>query len=137
VIPTGLSVVFALLGLTHVYWACGGRLGAALAVPEKDGQPLFVPRVLGTSVVAFLLFGAALVILGREGLFLRALPRGLFTASTWALSFVFLVRAIGDFRFVGFFKGFRSTRFGFWDTWLFSPLCLALALGCAYVATGG
>jgi hypothetical protein len=39
-----------------------------------------------------------------------------------------------EFRLVGFFKRVRGTAFARWDTAFFSPLCLALSLGCVLVA---
>jgi len=41
---------------------------------------------------------------------------------------VFALRAIGDFRHVGFFKRVRGCRFARLDTLAYSPLCTALAL---------
>jgi Protein of unknown function (DUF3995) len=46
-----------------------------------------------------------------------------------------LLRAVGDFRYVGFFKSVRDSRFATMDTWCYSPVCLALSMGVAYVAT--
>ena len=37
------------------------------------------------------------------------------------------LRAVGDFRMVGFWKTVRDTPFARWDTRLFSPLCVAIA----------
>ena len=50
------------------------------------------------------------------------------------LSVVFLARAVGDFRLVGFFKRIRDSRFARLDTIAYSPLCLILALATFYVA---
>jgi hypothetical protein len=47
---------------------------------------------------------------------------------------VFLGRIVGDFRWFGLFKRTRGTAFAWWDTWLFVPLCLLLALGCLVAA---
>nr|WP_254844256.1 DUF3995 domain-containing protein [Leptospira santarosai] len=44
------------------------------------------------------------------------------------LSAMFLFRAIGDFRLVGFFKKIRGTKFAKNDTAFFSPLCLLLSI---------
>jgi hypothetical protein len=46
----------------------------------------------------------------------------------------FLLRAVGEFRLVGLFKRIRGTAFARWDTWLFSPLCLLIALAFFFVA---
>ncbi len=51
------------------------------------------------------------------------------------LALVLLLRAVGDFRYVGFFKSVGGTRFATMDTWCYSPVCLALSIGVAYVAT--
>ena len=41
---------------------------------------------------------------------------------------VFALRAVGDFRCVGFFKRVKDTPFAVWDSRLFSPLCGILSL---------
>ncbi|MNR60466.1 hypothetical protein D3C85_1819540 [compost metagenome] len=46
----------------------------------------------------------------------------------WTLALVFLIRAVGDFRWVGFMKQRRGSVFARWDTLLYSPLCLFLGL---------
>ena len=53
------------------------------------------------------------------------------------LALVFALRAIGDFRYVGFFKSLGDDPFRTWDTWLFSPLCLAIGLAALTVARTG
>jgi hypothetical protein len=53
----------------------------------------------------------------------------------YLLALVFAVRAVGDFRYVGFFKALGDEPFRSWDTWLFSPLCLAIAVAAFTVAS--
>ena len=77
----------------------------------------------------------ALVPLVRTGTLSIPAPFWLSQWSAGVLSLVFCVRAVGDFRFVGFFKRVRGTPFAIWDTRLFSPLYLLLAAGFARVAT--
>jgi Protein of unknown function (DUF3995) len=84
--------------------------------------------------VAILLFSAGLVVSGRVGLWGTALPRWPFVAGTWTVVAVFFGRVVGDFRWFGLFKRMRATAFAWWDTWLFVPLCLLLALGCLVAA---
>jgi hypothetical protein len=38
-VGAALATVFGLLAALHVFWACGGRRGAAAAIPELDGRP--------------------------------------------------------------------------------------------------
>jgi hypothetical protein len=132
----GISIagVLFVLGLLHVYWAAGGGWGTDVTIPKQDGKPLFQPPSTGTLLVAILLFSAGLVVLGRLGLWGTALPHWLFVAGIWTLVAVFLARVVGDFTWFGVFKRMTGTAFAWWDTWLFVPLCLLLAVGCLVVA---
>lgn len=47
---------------------------------------------------------------------------------------VLVLRAVGDFRLVGFFKRIRGSRFARLDTLLYSPLCFALGAALALMA---
>ena len=49
---------------------------------------------------------------------------------------VLLARAVGDFRYVGFFKRVRGSRFATLDSRYFSPLCLILGLGALWSVLG-
>lgn len=44
------------------------------------------------------------------------------------LSLLFLIRALGDFGFVGFFKSIGDSETAFLDIRLYSPLCLVLGI---------
>ncbi|WP_317130658.1 DUF3995 domain-containing protein [Psychroserpens sp. NJDZ02] len=41
---------------------------------------------------------------------------------------IFLLIAIGEFKYIGFFKSIKKTDFGKLDTKLLSPLCLIIAI---------
>jgi hypothetical protein len=127
------AVLFALATL-HVYWAAGGRWGSDVAVPGRGGEPLFTPGPSATLVVGALLGAAALVLLGRLGVWGAWLPRWPFALGTWTLVAVFGARVVGDLRWVGLFKSVRGTAFARWDTWLYVPLCALLALAALLVA---
>jgi hypothetical protein len=45
-----------------------------------------------------------------------------------------MARAVGEGRYVGFLKRVRNTAFARNDTWLYSPLCVALAVGFLVLA---
>jgi hypothetical protein len=123
-----LVVVFAIISLFHLYWAAGGRTGRAVAIPSVGGQRSFTPSPLGTVLVAVAFLVAILVILGRLGLLGDAIPRWMFRWATLGIALIFFLRAIGEFKLVGFFKRVSDTPFAHWDTWLFSPLCLVIAV---------
>ena len=113
------------LGLLHVCWATGGRWGTDVAIPKRDGAPLFTPSPASTLLIAVLLFAAAFVLLGRVGMWGLWLPRWPFVIGTWTLAVVFGARAVGDFRWFGLFKRRTEAPFAWWDTWLYVPLCQA------------
>ena len=74
-------------------------------------------------------------VLARADLILRAIPTKLTTLACLVLGAVFVLRAIGEFRTLGFFKTITGTDFAFWDTWLYTPLCLMIGLGALWLAT--
>jgi hypothetical protein len=131
-----LVAIFVLIGLLHVYWAVGPHVGESAVVPSVDGKPLFQPSRLATVAVALALFGAAAMVAIRSGIL--SVPGLGFLAmiGCWGLVAVFGLRAIGDFRYLGFFKRVRGTRFARADTLVYSPLCALLAVMTAAVAAG-
>jgi hypothetical protein len=129
-----LASVLAFLAGLHIYWALGGRWGWGVAIPQVDGRPAFTPSRAATVLVAFGLTVAVAVPLVRAGWFPLPVSPWLSQSAAALLSLVFLLRAVGDFRLVGFFKRVRGTAFAVWDTRLFSPLCLLLAAGFARIA---
>jgi hypothetical protein len=132
-----LAAIFAALSALHFYWAFGGRRGAEAAVPEVDGKPLFVPGPAVTLAVAGLLAAAGALVLERAGALPDFVAPDVSRWGTWGLAGVLVLRAVGDFNTVGFFKRRRETRFAKLDARWFSPLALALGLGAALVAWSG
>jgi hypothetical protein len=129
-----VSLVFVALGLWHFRVAIRPSPGGG-AVPSVEGQPLFVPSTGATMAVGvvLLLFAALVAATGRL-VEVGASPR-LLSWLSLALALGLLARAIGEFKYVGFFKRVRGSRFARLDTWVYSPLCLLLAVGVAWVAT--
>jgi hypothetical protein len=126
--------VMAALAMLHAYWALGGRAGSAVAIPQSGGRPLFRPGRGGTLAVAVGLLGAALAALDAPYPLFQWLPHEQRAGARFALGLLFLARAVGDFRHVGFFKRRREGAFASWDSRLFSPL--SLALGLAFLLLG-
>jgi hypothetical protein len=131
------AAVLLVLGGLHVYWAGGGRWGTDVAIPTREGRPRFSPGTASTLTVAALLCAAALVLLGRLGLWGEWLPRWPFAVGTWVLVVVFGGRVVGDFQWFGLFKRVSGTRFAWWDTRLYVPLCAVLSLAAMLVAASG
>jgi cation transport ATPase len=119
------------IALVHVYWAFGGSLGKRAAIPEQDGVPLLRPSAPGTLAIAAALLAGAGAVASRAGWLWPNLYPGAIAFAVVALALIFAVRAIGDFRYVGFFKRIRGSRFARMDSLCYSPLCAALALSIA------
>jgi hypothetical protein len=126
-------VILAGAALMHMYWAFGGKIAGMPAVPQTHGRPAFSPSRSGTLAGAGGLFAAAYLVAVAGQLLPSPLERWARLA-TFGLSVIFLARAVGDFRLVGFFKRVRTSRFARQDTRVYSPLCLGLALAAGYVA---
>ena len=59
------------------------------------------------------------------------------TATSWVCYFlgsIFIWRAIGDFRYVGYFKRVGDPPFSRLDNWLYSPVITLMGLGFYYLA---
>jgi hypothetical protein len=128
-----LVVIFAVISLFHLYWAAGGAFGKSVAVPtvtmpSRGNIRTFEPSVGSTILVALAFLLAIAVILGQLRFLGNIVPHWMFRWGTWIIALIFFLRAIGEFRLVGFFKKVGDTPFAHWDTWLFSPLCLIIAI---------
>ncbi len=135
-IALALVTVLLFLSGLHIYWAFDGGWGSSAVIPTKadDGPPLFAPSPFVTLIVALALLTAALIILLRVQVVFLPLPSWLIQIGTWTIAVAFVLRAIGEFRYVGFFKRVRNTHFARMDSRLYSPLCLALGLLASAVA---
>jgi hypothetical protein len=130
-----LCAIFVSLAGLHFFWALGGRAGIEGVVPQENSQPLLIPRKAATVLVAFLLLAAAGVSLWR-GLEPNARSYWVPYSGTWVIALLFAVRAIGDFRYVGFFKRVRGTTFARNDSLVFSPLCAVISGLAIWLASG-
>ncbi len=130
-----LTAVFLALSALHVYWALAGSTSLDGFVPTRGGRPLFEPGRLSCLAVATALFAAAVVTVWRGG-YPDVAPSWVPRVGIWVLAVVFALRALGDFRTIGFFKRVRGTRFARNDTWIFSPLCAAISALAVWLALG-
>ncbi|WP_298878852.1 DUF3995 domain-containing protein [uncultured Polaribacter sp.] len=129
ILLTVLFLTFLTLGIIHFYWAFGGEWAIKNAIPTKkeneniDFRPgTFITFLVGVFLVAFAFF-----YLFKSDYFVVELPSWT-SYFLWILPSIFLLRAIGDFKYVGFFRSIKTTLFAKWDKKLFSPLCLFLSV---------
>lgn len=120
---TILVIIFSTIAMLHFYWAMGGRWGIEQSAPlNEQGQ-----KFLNTGIVSCLVVAVGLVLFA---VYYLILPSGMLAVTGWIIPSIFLIRAIGDFRYVGFTKKVKNSRFAELDTKFFSPLCLIIsALG--------
>lgn len=135
-IAAGLvSGILLLLSGLHVFWILGGGWGKRGVVPtHNDGKPLFVPGQGSTLLVALALLIAAFLVAWRVGWVEPGLAEWMPRIGVWGIVLVFGLRAVGDFRYVGFFKKVTGSTFARLDTRLYSPLCATLCGLAAWVA---
>ena len=129
-----VSAVFVALALWHFGMALLPGSGASGAVPSVEGKPLFVPSRAATVAVGVVLLLFSCLVAATSGALAIGLPHVVLRWLSFALAAGLLVRAVGEFTYVGLFKRVRGSRFATLDTFVYSPLCLLLALGVALVA---
>ena len=128
------TIVFLGLAALHGYWALGGRRGFAAALPAAPNGTLRLRPSAGMT------WAVALGLLAMSTLSAAHLAFEPGSAPSWmrladgALALLFALRAVGDFRYVGLSKRVRDTTFARLDTRYYTPLCLLLAAGCAWLA---
>ncbi|MHA4842919.1 DUF3995 domain-containing protein [Flavitalea antarctica] len=123
------TIILLLLSCLHFYWGFGGTLWYDEVLPTNStGSERLNPGTVATFVVAFALQLLALITIGNSGVWDKLVKRRYFRYGALLISVAFFARALGDFKFFGFFKTVRATRFGVNDTQLFSPLCVFIAV---------
>ncbi len=130
---TGLSILQFLilfsLALLHFFWALGGRWAFEGALPSKpNGEKLFRPERFDCAMVGIGLTALSSFYLIDSSLVPSILPAWFTNFIGWAIPVIFLLRAIGEFNYVGFFKKVKGTDFARLDTIVYAPLCLIIAL---------
>jgi hypothetical protein len=115
-----LSAIFAALCLLHLYWGFGGQWARDKVNPTVDGKPLLRINIVSCLAAAWIFFLlAAVPVVSMKPALRRWLLIG--------MALVFAGRAIGDFKYVGFFKSIKGTTFAHWDTRVYSPLNVLIA----------
>ena len=124
-----LFLIFILLGLIHFYWIFGGKWALEKALPTKEiGEKAIEPTKIATAIVGIGLISFGLLYLTKSSLIDFQIPNWIMTYGSWIIPVIFILRAIGDFKYVGFFKKIKSTNFGKADSKIFSPLCLTIGI---------
>ncbi len=124
-----LFILFTLLGGIHIYWLFGGKWGLGKVIPTKTNESgtTKIPKI-ATLIVAVILISFGLVYLIKSGLIAVVISDTVIYYVGWFIPVIFMLRTIGEFKYVGLFKKIKDTEFAKADTKMFSPLCLFISL---------
>ena len=124
-----LFTIFISLGIIHFYWRFGGKWGLKEALPtKKNGEKAIDPPKIATAIVGVSLILFGLFYLMKTSLVNFQVPNWTITYGGWMIPSIFIIRAIGDFKYAGFFKKIKNTEFAKADLKWFSPLCLTIGI---------
>ncbi|WP_437396567.1 DUF3995 domain-containing protein [Flagellimonas lutimaris] len=124
-----LSLILIGLGMIHFNWVIGGKFGFVESLPTKEnGERVLNPKKIDSAIVGIGLIAFGFFYVLKSGLIEYNLPEWILKYGSWVIPIIFLLRAVGEFKYVGFFKSVRKTDFGKLDTKLFSPLCLIIGI---------
>lgn len=134
------ALIFGVISGLHVYWGFCALFGIksenmTSVVPEIHGRPVFVPSAVSTFLVALVLGLAAFISLRSLTVFnenFTIFPVWIVYGNL-VISVIFLIRAIGEFKYVGFFKKVKGTLFAKNDTLFYSPLCLLISIAALFI----
>ena len=124
-----LSIIFLVLAAIHVYWALGSEWAFESILPTKEtGERLFTPRRIESAIVGIGLLAIAFYYTFKGSIIQIDIPIWIYKYIGWIIPAIFMIRAIGDFKYCGIFKKLKATQFGEMDTKLFVPICLLISL---------
>lgn len=124
------TIIFIILSFLHFYWALGGNWGMEGVVPtfSEEGEKVFKPGLHATIAVGVIMGGFAFITIGNTGFFDESLNHSFIRYATLTIGILFFLRAIGEFKYIGFFKKVKGSLFAKNDTRYYSPLCLVIAI---------
>ncbi|MBU0473319.1 MAG: DUF3995 domain-containing protein [Bacteroidetes bacterium] len=124
-----LIIIFLIISIIHFYWVFGGLKGLNKAIPtDEKGKRVINPGKIETSIVGLGLLLFAFYYFTKIVIFEIELPKLIVSYSGWIISAIFILRAVGDFKYVGFFKKIKNTEFGKFDSKYFSILSLTIGI---------
>jgi len=124
-----LVLTYFVIALFHFYWLFGGEKWIDKALPTDENEKRVLnPGKFETVIVTFGLLLFEFYYLLKMELFEMEIPKLIAEYSGWIISLIFIVRAIGDFKYVGFFKRIKKTEFAKLDTRYFTFISLIVGL---------
>jgi hypothetical protein len=98
-----LSIIFFVLGIIHLNWVIGGKFGFMESLPTKEsGERVLNPKKNDSGIVGIGLIGFGLFYLMKVDLINFNQPDWILKYGSWIIPSIFILRAIGEFKYVGF-----------------------------------
>lgn len=125
-----LTFIFSSISLLHLYWGLGGKWGIRGSIPTDPDR---IKNVMNPGPFAFILVILGLLLMAglssiKAGLIHISIPPIIDRYGMKLISIVFLLRSIGEFKYVGLFKKIKNTEFARKDTRYYIPLCLIISV---------
>nr|WP_299384395.1 DUF3995 domain-containing protein [Allomuricauda sp.] len=121
-----LSVVLIFLAVLHFYWSIFGIKDPAAVLPTNlESKSVKSPGKFGAVLVGLVLLGFAFVYINKV---IRYVDYQWLDHVSIGIGITFIIRALGDFKYVGFFKTAKNSKFSALDTRYYSPLCLLMGV---------
>ena len=121
--------VFLFLSLLHINWALGGKWGFEVVIPTNPkGQKVLNPKKRYSLTVGLCLLVFSLYYLLKSDLLSFYVSSKTPFVAGWIISILFILRAIGDFKYIGIFKTIKETDYANLDSKYFTPMCLLMGV---------
>ncbi len=122
-------IILFMIASVHIYWAMGGKMASLTVLPQLSSEKLvFKPSSFMTFIVAISFYIMSFIFVNAAGFFEVSILKNNQNVILIFLGIVVLIRAIGDFKYVGFTKKIKGTPFSINDTKYYSPLCLLISI---------
>lgn len=128
------TVIFIMLSFVHIYWTMIGRKDLNAVLPTDGNGKQAKNTVVGNFVIAALLGIFTFITIGNLNIYDAFIDHSIIKYATIVIGILFILRAIGNFTSVGFFKKQNGTTFAIKDTRYYSPLCVFLGASSIAIA---
>lgn len=121
-----ISVTFIFLAGLHFYWSAFGIKDPSKILPTRANEKrAMAPGKYGAIAVGLILLFFAFIFINKIVVYVDSDWTGYLAKG---IAVIFILRAFGDFKYVGFFKSSKNGKFSMLDTRYYSPLCLLLGV---------
>lgn len=121
--------ILVLISLIHMYWGFGGSWASKVVLPmKKIVKNMFLFRGRRGLLWWRLRFYFCYCVISTAWIHIFWSTSRITKWGCILLAVIFFIRAVGDRKYIGIFKKVKGTEFSMYDTWVYSPLCLFIAL---------